>query len=209
MVFLCNNFWLKSQFSPYSTATYRPPPPGCIILLQFCPRLTKGGGRLVHESVGDAIQTLNKKLKVSNIILKGDTAAWKMLLIICSYLIYYRANWQRDWWREGRSVCKHHIKTGDHRDARPLPLHHQWTVRHKQLYIRTLPGLWAPGLYKGSQKVLQNISRIKCEGRGDIFCKKKKCSMRKIEYFSGKSQWNSHPRKHTLGNLTCDSGKIL
>ena len=46
--------------------------PGCIILLQFCPRLTKGGGRLVHESVGDAIKTLNKKLKVSNIILKGD-----------------------------------------------------------------------------------------------------------------------------------------
>ena len=45
---------------------------GCIILLQFCPRLTKGGGRLVHESVGDAILTLNKKLKVSNIILKGD-----------------------------------------------------------------------------------------------------------------------------------------
>ena len=31
-----------------------------------------GGGRLVHESVGDAILTLNKKLKVSNIILKGD-----------------------------------------------------------------------------------------------------------------------------------------
>ena len=45
---------------------------GCIILLQFCPRLTKGGGKLVHESVGDAIQTLNKKLKVSNIILKGN-----------------------------------------------------------------------------------------------------------------------------------------
>ena len=45
---------------------------GCIILLQFCPRLTKGGGKLVHESVGDAIMTLNKKLKVSNIILKGN-----------------------------------------------------------------------------------------------------------------------------------------
>ena len=26
----------------------------------------------MHESVGDAIKTLNKKLKVSNIILKGD-----------------------------------------------------------------------------------------------------------------------------------------
>ena len=45
---------------------------GCIILLQFCPRLTKGGGRLEHESVGDAIYTLNKKLKVASITLKGD-----------------------------------------------------------------------------------------------------------------------------------------
>ena len=61
---------------------------GCIILLQFCPKLTKvnfhnihfdtigmliaqGGGRLEHESIGDAIYTLNKKLKVNNIVLKG------------------------------------------------------------------------------------------------------------------------------------------
>ena len=31
----------------------------------------KGGGRLEHESIGDAIYTLNKKLKVNNIVLKG------------------------------------------------------------------------------------------------------------------------------------------
>ena len=36
--------------------------------------VVQGGGRLVHESVGDAIQTLNKKLKVSNIILKGGSS---------------------------------------------------------------------------------------------------------------------------------------
>ena len=65
---------------------------GCIILLQFCPKLTKvlfisitlgklkrhdhhvqGGGRLEHESIGDAIYTLNKKLKVNNIVLKGKS----------------------------------------------------------------------------------------------------------------------------------------
>ena len=31
----------------------------------------QGGGRLEHESIGDAIYTLNKKLKVNNIVLKG------------------------------------------------------------------------------------------------------------------------------------------
>jgi len=40
-------------------------------LFQFCPRLTKGGGRLEHEHVGAAIYTLNKKLKVANLMLKG------------------------------------------------------------------------------------------------------------------------------------------
>ena len=40
-------------------------------ILQFCPRLTKGGGRLEHEHVGAAIFTLNRKLKVANLVLKG------------------------------------------------------------------------------------------------------------------------------------------
>jgi hypothetical protein len=42
------------------------------LTLQFCPRLTKGGGRLEHEHVGAAIFTLNKKLKVANLVLKGE-----------------------------------------------------------------------------------------------------------------------------------------
>ena len=45
---------------------------GCIILLQFCPRLTKGGGHLEHDNIGEAIYILNKKLKVTNIVLKGN-----------------------------------------------------------------------------------------------------------------------------------------
>ena len=44
---------------------------GCIILLQFCPRLSKGGGKLEHHAIGDAIYILNKKLKVSNLSIKG------------------------------------------------------------------------------------------------------------------------------------------
>ena len=39
----------------------------------------QGGGRLEHESIGDAIYTLNKKLKVNNIVLKGR----KLLLLLC------------------------------------------------------------------------------------------------------------------------------
>ena len=45
----------------------------CIVLCKY-DLVVQGGGRLVHESVGDAIQTLNKKLKVSNIILKGGSS---------------------------------------------------------------------------------------------------------------------------------------
>ena len=33
--------------------------------------------------------------------------------------------------------------------------------------------------------------------------------LQKIEYFSGKSQWKSHPRKRTLGNLTCKITVII
>ena len=37
----------------------------------------QGGGRLEHESIGDAIYTLNKKLKVNNIVLKGMKYKYK------------------------------------------------------------------------------------------------------------------------------------
>ena len=44
---------------------------GCVILLQFAPRLTKTKGHLYHESIGDAIQMLNVKLKVKQIGVTG------------------------------------------------------------------------------------------------------------------------------------------
>ena len=44
---------------------------GCVILLQFAPRLTKTKGHLYHESIGDAIQMLNVKLKVKQIGITG------------------------------------------------------------------------------------------------------------------------------------------
>ena len=56
-------------------------------------RLTKGGGRLVHESVGDAILTLNKKLKVSNIILRGKSVRYKLgVSDYAHFFIYCRVN---------------------------------------------------------------------------------------------------------------------
>ena len=56
-------------------------------------RLTKGGGRLVHESVGDAILTLNKKLKVSNIILRGKSVRYKLRVSdYAHFFIYCRVN---------------------------------------------------------------------------------------------------------------------
>ena len=44
---------------------------GCVIMLQFAPRLTKPQGHLYHESIGDAIQMLNVKLKVKHIGVTG------------------------------------------------------------------------------------------------------------------------------------------
>ena len=44
---------------------------GCVILLQFAPRLTKLEGHLYHESIGDAIEMLSVKLKVNQIGVTG------------------------------------------------------------------------------------------------------------------------------------------
>ena len=44
---------------------------GCVIMLQFAPRLTKPQGHLYHESIGDAIEMLNVKLKVKHIGVTG------------------------------------------------------------------------------------------------------------------------------------------
>ena len=44
---------------------------GAVILLQFAPRLTKAKGHLYHESIGDAVQMLNIKLKVKQIGITG------------------------------------------------------------------------------------------------------------------------------------------
>lgn len=44
---------------------------GCVILLQFAPRLTKFEGHLYHECIGDAIQMLSVKLKVKQIGVTG------------------------------------------------------------------------------------------------------------------------------------------
>ena len=46
---------------------------GCVILLQFAPRLTKPKGHLYHEYIGDAIQMLSVKLKVKQIGVTGMT----------------------------------------------------------------------------------------------------------------------------------------
>ena len=45
---------------------------GCVIMLQFAPRLTKPQGHLYHESIGDAIEMLNVKLKVKHIGVTGN-----------------------------------------------------------------------------------------------------------------------------------------
>ena len=45
---------------------------GCVILLQFAPRLTKPQGHLYHEGIGDAIHMLSVKLKVKQIGITGD-----------------------------------------------------------------------------------------------------------------------------------------
>ena len=58
---------------------------GCIILLQFCPRLTKGGGHLEHDNIGEAIYILNKKLKVTSIMLKGKNE-YIYIFFLKSYL---------------------------------------------------------------------------------------------------------------------------
>ena len=44
---------------------------GCIILMQFAPRLTRPGGHLFHESVGDAVEMLHLKLKVKAVQIEG------------------------------------------------------------------------------------------------------------------------------------------
>lgn len=44
---------------------------GCVILLQFVPRLAKPGGTLLHESVGDAVIMLNTKLKARTVGISG------------------------------------------------------------------------------------------------------------------------------------------
>ena len=44
---------------------------GCVILLQFAPRLTKVGGHLYHECIGDAVEMLSVKLKVKQVGITG------------------------------------------------------------------------------------------------------------------------------------------
>ena len=44
---------------------------GCVILLQFVPRLSKAGGHLLHECVGDAVVTLSTKLKAKSVGISG------------------------------------------------------------------------------------------------------------------------------------------
>ena len=56
---------------------------GCVIMLQFAPRLTKPQGHLYHESIGDAIEMLNVKLKVKHIGVTGKI----ILIFIMNYIL--------------------------------------------------------------------------------------------------------------------------
>ena len=58
---------------------------GCVIMLQFAPRLTKPQGHLYHESIGDAIEMLNVKLKVKHIGVTGKI----ILNFIMKYIFMY------------------------------------------------------------------------------------------------------------------------
>ena len=44
---------------------------GCIILMQFAARLTRPGGHLFHEAVGEALQMLHLRLKVKAVGIEG------------------------------------------------------------------------------------------------------------------------------------------
>ena len=46
---------------------------GCIILMQFAARLTRPGGHLFHEAVGEALQMLHLKLKVKAVGIEGTS----------------------------------------------------------------------------------------------------------------------------------------
>ena len=67
---------------------------GCVIMLQFAPRLTKPQGHLYHESIGDAIEMLNVKLKVKHIgvtgkiILKFTMKYIFNLFYTCRHLVF-------------------------------------------------------------------------------------------------------------------------
>ena len=67
---------------------------GCVIMLQFAPRLTKPQGHLYHESIGDAIEMLNVKLKVKHIGVTGNMVLqfiMKCILILknrCRHLVF-------------------------------------------------------------------------------------------------------------------------
>ena len=40
--------------------------------MQFAPRLTRPGGHLFHESVGEAVELLHLKLKVKTVGIEGE-----------------------------------------------------------------------------------------------------------------------------------------
>ena len=65
---------------------------GCVIMLQFAPRLTKPQGHLYHESIGDAIEMLNVKLKVKHIGVTGNMVLKFIMKCIlkhrCRHLVF-------------------------------------------------------------------------------------------------------------------------
>ena len=67
---------------------------GCVIMLQFAPRLTKPQGHLYHESIGDAIEMLNVKLKVKHIGVTGNMVLkFIMKCILIDVDIWYSGLW--------------------------------------------------------------------------------------------------------------------
>ena len=65
-------------------------------MLQFAPRLTKPQGHLYHESIGDAIEMLNVKLKVKHIGVTGNMVLkfiMKCILRLFDVDIWYSGLW--------------------------------------------------------------------------------------------------------------------
>ena len=63
-------------------------------MLQFAPRLTKPQGHLYHESIGDAIEMLNVKLKVKHIGVTGNMVLkFIMKCILIDVDIWYSGLW--------------------------------------------------------------------------------------------------------------------